>query len=236
MFLLNETPYIPMAKARGFSALLGNKLSQAINYDLESYAGTEVTAHILKLRESLPESYGPNRSVRGIALFQENQLIGAYIDHERGWLACALDGTRLNEDYSGLFNQENEYELMYKEMEPEKMIELYYDALDRGDTEVLFSLMSKKSLDNYLHMNVGIDELMNEPFSNSSNVNSAQLLTVERWDIDEPGRVEFMITVDMDYKKMLTGNEDDGVHTWFIIFEESVEELGYRIVGIGTGP
>jgi hypothetical protein len=213
-----------------------NELSKKVGLDFSDYAGETVQVEMYRIRESLAESYGPNRNARGIVIRKDGVIVGAYLDRERSGFACALNGEVLEQELTNLFNHENDYELRYSTMEPEDLVRAYYEALDSSDEAGMWSLMTKQSISNQLFWNIDLDQLMNKTLISSDNVISAKLLTIKEWANSTEENPEFMVILEMDYVKQVTGNEYDGEHTRFIAFTEEVEGLGYRIKGVGTGP
>ena len=96
--------------------------------------------------------------------------------------------------------------------------------------------MAKKGLIDVLHYNIDQMDLYRNSFTFSDNIVSAEIVSIEKWEITGGEYLEYAVELDMDYVKQITGNENDGMHIYFVVLDEEIKGLGYRIISIGTGP
>ncbi len=213
-----------------------NELSKKIGLDFTSYAGKEVEIEMYRLRESIPDTGNPNRDARGIIIRYEGKIIGAYVDRTRAGFGCSLNKEFIDLDFSNWINTENKNEIFLSEKTPEEIIKLYYRALSDHDEKSILGLLAKRKLIDVLHYNIDQIDLYKDSFTFSDNIVSAKIVSIEKWE-NAPGEyLEYAVELDMDYVKQITGNENDGMHIYFVVLDEEIKGLGYRIISIGTGP
>lgn len=213
-----------------------NELSKKIGLDFTSYAGKEVEIEMYRLRESIPDTGNPNRDARGIIIRYENKIVGAYVDRTRAGYGCSLDKEFIELDFSEWINTENEEEISLGDKTPEEIIELYYKALSDHDEKNILGLLAKRRLIDLMHYNIDRTDLYKDAFTFSDNIVSAEIISIEKWENVSGEYLEYAVEVDMDYVRQITGNENDGMHTFFVVLDEEIKGLGYRIISIGTGP
>jgi hypothetical protein len=228
-----------------------NELSKQIGLDFSGFLGQKADAEIYRLRESLPQFLHPMMDARGIVLRSGGRIIGAYIDAGRHQgFGCSLDGKSL-QDVTGTdwdawvsryVDYENELEIKLSKMEPKEIIRLYYDAMNRHDEKTQMACVTRGNLCGYLSANMNNNVLYN-PDSRSafldgySNVKSVKLIKIDNkleGMENPPGTVEYGVTVDYQFKKLITSSS--GVQPRFILLRKETEKGGWRIAGVGTGP
>lgn len=221
-----------------------SELSKEIGLDYTKYLGEIVEVEIYRLRESLPEFLEPRRNARGIVLRYEGSIIGAYIDSGRhNSFACSLNRKSI-EDITGkewnywikdYIDYNNEIDIYLSKKEPEEIIREYFKALDNNDIRMVHACMTREALCNSLFSNMDNNKLYNEGFK-ESNVISAKLIEIKEYNVpsNKDNIKTYMIRVEYDFRKNITS--EDGVQTRFVGLTKEVEELGWRIIGIGTGP
>lgn len=221
------------------------ELSKSIGLDFSEYLGKKVQVEIYRLRESLPSFLEPREDARGIVVKHNNEIIGAFIDAGRhSSFACSLDRKSLKDITNMDWDQwiesyidfDDELEIRLSKMTPEEVIREYFDALDKNDIEKVWACMTRKNLSSILSSNLDNRYLINNYQEIDYNINSAKLLEIKKFTgfENEPGILEYQVTVDFDFKKLITA--DDGVQPRFVIVKKESEKSGWRIAGIGTGP
>lgn len=96
--------------------------------------------------------------------------------------------------------------------------------------------MTREYLSQELSTNLDDNCLFNSKDRIDCNINKAKLLEIKEYDmaLNEPGTVEYEVTVDFDYKvPYLTEN---GISPRYIVLKKETEKGGWRINSIGTGP
>ncbi|MPN43400.1 hypothetical protein SDC9_190959 [bioreactor metagenome] len=129
------------------------------------------------------------------------------------------------------------------ELQPEQVIEEYFEALDQKDAKTAGYCISKKTLLGNLTANMLNDALFNEriglPFtdvdigakSSFDNLKSAKLLKVELIDEPEENAKIFRVTVNLQYNKGMTiGN---GEQSWDCGMVYESPQTGWKIEGFG---
>lgn len=221
-----------------------NDLSKGIGLDFSDHLGEDVTLDIYRLREVLPEFLHPNKDARGIVLRYKDKIIGAYIDAGRHYgFACSLDRKSIeeitkvkwNEWIKEHVNYDDDLEKRLSKMTPEEIIKTYFEALNNKDEKVIYGCMTRRALTRYLFSNLGDNKVFNRCFGDN-NIKAVRLVEMKKIKnfSKEDNCITYMVIVDYDVKKFIT--HGDGKHPRFVRLEKEVEDLGWRIVGVATGP
>lgn len=234
-----------------------NELSKGIGLDMSKYPkGYHVDIDIYRVHESMPEEFYPIQNCRGIVVKNNGKIIGAFISagRHRTFNACSLKGNSfekvtgktVDEWLSDKLKADNDDKRLSK-LDPEKVIEEYFKALDNMDYHAAQACISKKTLLDYLTANMPNNKLYNEEVSlplidspmpgNNDNLISAKLIKLEPL-ADEPFIEKtdknvkyFMVTVDLQYRELVTiGN---GEQSWNcrMVFESP--QTGWKIESFG---
>lgn len=234
-----------------------NELSKDIGLDMSIYPkGYYVDIDIYRVHESMPEEFYPIQNCRGIVLKHNGEIIGAFISagRHRTFNACSLKGNSF-EKVTGKTVDEwlsdklkaDEYDKRLSKLEPEKVIEEYFKALDNKDFHAAQACVSKKTLLDYLTANMPNNKLFNEAVSlpltdspmpgGNDNLKSAKLIKVEPL-VDEQlhgagdeNTKTFMVTVDLQYREIVTIGNGEQPWNCRMVFESP--QTGWKIESFG---
>ncbi|NLW06920.1 MAG: DUF4830 domain-containing protein, partial [Clostridia bacterium] len=133
-----------------------NELSKDVGLDLSPYLGQEVTVNLYKLEEPLPAFMAPRqRASRAVVVKDKDQIIAAWLDAGRHHgFACSLKGRRLEEitekTWGEWVNQyidhRNEQDILISRMQPEEVIETYFEAIDHKDPRTAHACETRERL------------------------------------------------------------------------------------------
>ncbi|GAE88001.1 M56 family metallopeptidase [Acetivibrio straminisolvens] len=230
-----------------------NELSKDIGLDMSEYSNTsDIEVEIYRIYESMPKEFYPIQNCRGIVVKSRGKIIGAFISAGRHstFNACSLKGNSFEKVAGKTFNEwlsnmilPDDIETRLSKLTPEQVIEEYFTALNKKDTELAKHCISKDTLLDNLTVNMANSELFNEGIilpltgggivgrSTFDNLKSAKLLDVEL--IEEPDKNSkiFRVMMDLQYKK------DEIIHSgkqhWDcnMIFE--TPQTGWKIKSFG---
>ncbi|MEA4846942.1 MAG: DUF4829 domain-containing protein [Clostridiaceae bacterium] len=229
-----------------------NELSKDIGLDMSGYATADIDVEIYRIHEPMPQEFHPIENCRGIVVKNGGKIIGAFISAGRHstFNACSLKGNNFEKVtgqtlYEWLADgiERDSVEKRLSELQPEQVIEEYFEALDQKDAKTAGYCISKKTLLGNLTANMLNDALFNEriglPFtdvdigakSSFDNLKSAKLLKVELIDEPEENAKIFRVTVNLQYNKGMTiGN---GEQSWDCGMVYESPQTGWKIEGFG---
>ncbi|MDO5397417.1 MAG: stalk domain-containing protein [bacterium] len=230
-----------------------NELSKDVGLDMSSYAGSEITADIYYIHESMPPEFYPTEKARGIVIKCNGEIIGAYISsgRHRADAACSLKG-RSFEEITGTDYGTYCEKLLLEEADavkdnPEEVIRKYFDALAEKNEEKAVSCLSKQEQFVFMTTNMPDTKLYNTsvwmPLTNKTfaddnerridNIKSVGNIKITaREDEDKnDNAAEFEVEFDIEYKNdesMSSGSQ------WMIckVVYES-DKTGWKIVSFG---
>lgn len=233
--------------------IYNNELSKDIGLDMSGYAGSEITADIYYIHESMPLEFYPTEKARGIVIKCRGEIIGAYISSGRHTAdsACSLKG-RSFEEITGT-NYGTYCEKLLTEEEnavkdnPEEIIRRYFDALAEKNEEKAASCLSKQEQFVYMTVNMPDTELYNKsiqmPLTNKTfisenerridNIKSVGNLKITAFEDEEKtdNTLEFVTEFNIEYEEeeSLSGGSQ-----WMIcrVVYES-DKTGWKIVSFG---
>ena len=167
-----------------------NELSKDAGLDMSRYAGAEVSVRLYRILEYMPREYYPIESCRGVVVWKDDEIIGAYVSAGRhdAFGACSLNGKSF-EAASGqtvagwlaaIVNTGDD-EARIAAMPPEQIIEEYFSALDAGDLKSAARCVSRQTLIKSLTTNMPdselyLDALIDLPLSSIGNIESAKII------------------------------------------------------------
>jgi len=229
-----------------------NELSKDIGLDMSGYAGSEVSVRIYRLLERMPEEFYPIEACRGIVVWKDEKIIGAYISAGRhnAFSACSLTGYGF-EAVTGQTIDEwleekikaDEAEKELSQLQPEQIIETYFKALDNGDYYAASCCMSRKTQMRYQTANMPDNQLFNDgvylPLAGGGygdkgsgslpdNLRSAELVSVEPIDASK-----FKVTVKLQYRDDFLTSNVSGEQFWECHMVYESPQTGWKIVEFG---
>lgn len=229
-----------------------NELSKDIGLDMSGYATADVDVEIYRIHESMPQEFYPIQNSRGIVVKSGGKIIGAFISAGRhsAFNACSLKGNSFEKVTGQTLNEwladmirEDSIENRLSKLEPERIIEEYFMALNNKDTETAGYCISKKTLLGNLTVNMPNDALFNDRIglsltdadigakSSFGNLKSAKLLEVELIDEAEKNVKRFRVTASLQYKEDITISS--GEQYWDCIMVYESPQTGWKIEGFG---
>jgi hypothetical protein len=229
-----------------------NELSKDIGLDMSGYATADIDVEIYRIHEPMPQEFHPIENCRGIVVKNGGKIIGAFISAGRHstFNACSLKGNNFEKVtgqtlYEWLADgiERDSVEKRLSELQPEQVIEEYFEALDQKDAKTAGYCISKKTLLGNLTANMLNDALFNEriglPFtdvdigakSSFDNLKSAKLLKVELIDEPEENAKIFRVTVNLQYNKGMTIS--NGEQSWDCGMVYESPQTGWKIEGFG---
>ncbi len=250
---LNEIRTLSAFNPNAYYFAYNNELSKDIGLDMSDYSNsTNIDVEIYRIRERMPQEFYPARDARAIVVKNGNEIIGAFISSGRhsAFTACSLKGNSF-EDVTGLtLNQwitnmvtadQTENEL--SQLEPEKIIEQYFRALNQKDERTALYCMWKGSLLEKLTANMPNEGLFMEssnlPLSGSNwgaksvfdNLKSVKLIEVKPLEVTKSSSLTYRVTMDIQY------NQDDAVisgeQNWDCTMVYESPQTGWKLVGFG---
>jgi hypothetical protein len=250
---LNEIRTLSAFNPNAYYFAYNNELSKEIGLDMSDYSNsTNLDVEIYRIRERMPLEFYPARDARAIVVKNGNEIIGAFISSGRhsAFTACSLKGNRF-EDVTGLaINQwitnmvtADQTESELSQLEPEKVIEEYFKALNQKDERMALYCMWKGSLLEKLTANMPNEGLFMEssylPLSGSNwgaksvfdNLKSVKLIEVKLLDGTKSSSLTYRVSMDIQYKQddTITSGEQNWDCT--MVFESP--QTGWKIVGFG---
>lgn len=231
-----------------------NELNGDIGLDLTPHLGREATLSIYRLAEPLPDFLRPRTEARAVVLSRDGEVIGAWIDAGRhSSFACSLkrrgfeDITGLTWDdwVAGFIDRDDPLEQELARLGPEEIIRTYWQAVNDGDHRRAYATLSRRTLAQWLSTNMDNNFHANRDFADAyageglDNYLAAEVLGIREYTPAEPpgeslaGARSYEVKVDIEVKK--TVSEGSGVATRFTTVKPEAG-LGWRIVGMGTGP
>jgi len=231
-----------------------NELSKAIGLDITPYLGKEVQASLYLLNESLPESFLPLTTARAVVLTLEDEIIGAWIDQGRhSGFACSLNRQQLTDVVeqkwgewlidSGIVDRSNDLEIGLAEMTPEEIISDYYTAASDHDYQRVNAVRSRRWLSSDLFVNMFNNQALFNHQEEASitiwvdNIESAEILSItpveKGFGMCLP---VYEVRVDLQYVDPNWGTVPEGEVMTFVVLNEEIKGLGWRIEEINTAP
>jgi len=227
-----------------------NEFNKAIGLDLAPYLGQTVQASLYLLDEPLPEEFRQSVKAKAVVIEFENKIIGAWIDQGRhAGFACSLDRRNfdeiVNQDWNewlvseGVVDLSNELDLELSTKTPEEIIELYYRAMNDGDYQLLYAVISRRNLARRLFINKDDLALFNHQEDEVitrwvDNLESVRLLSI----LDIHGRCLPLYQARVHFKyvdpELPTIPEEERL--CFVVLNEEIEGLGWRIEEVNTAP
>ncbi|MGF7144045.1 hypothetical protein HNQ56_002475 [Anaerotaenia torta] len=229
-----------------------NELSKDIGLDMGAYSNTtNLEVEIYKIRESMPQEFYPIQNCRGIAVKSEGRIIGAFISAGRHstFNACSLKGNSfekitgqtINDWLAGKVKADIEEDRL-SQLKPEEIIEEYFKALDKQDSETAKYCMSKKTLIDNLSVNMPDEELFNKeqgiPLtdahigeSNFDNLKSVKLSKVEPIGEDDENTRRFRVYADLQYREDRTISSGEQFWDCSMVYESP--QTGWKIEDFG---
>lgn len=148
-----------------------NLLSKDAGLDMSSYKGTEVTAHIVPLKDEYWE--GPNKDLRAIVIESGGKIIGGWLDKGTCGSPCAslkknyfkeLAGKSWGQwlEDEGLVDYSEGLEAQLKKLSPEEVIEKSYSSINKKDDSTAHAIYSKYNQFQFLFMNMDNRKLYND--------------------------------------------------------------------------
>jgi hypothetical protein len=228
-----------------------NILNHATGLDLAPYLGQTVQASIYILNEPLPEVFFRYEEARAVIITDENKIIGAWIEKAAGF-ACSLDRQVIGDlesqawrewlVTSGVVDLTNALDVELAAKTPEEIITLYYTALNAHDQMMVNALRSRRSLAYDLFSNKDAQSLYNLPDQASymfwiDNTESATVLSIRELD-PAPGNClpVYEARVDFQFYDTHRPTIPEGENLRFIVLNQEIERLGWRIEEINTAP
>lgn len=229
-----------------------NELSKDIGLDMSGYAGSEVSVRIYRLLERMPDEFYPIELCRGIVVWKDDKIIGAYISAGRhdAFSACSLNGYGF-EAVTGqkvdewlekkVIADATEKEL--SQLQPEQIIERYFNALDNGDYYMAGRCMSRRTQMKHLTSNMPDNQLFNEsvflPLAGAevgdegSGVLSYNLSSTELVSIEPINESKFKVIVNLQYRDDFLANNGSGEQFWECCMVYESPQTGWKIVEFG---
>ena len=240
--------------ANAYYFAYNNELSKDIGLDMSGYSNsTDIVVDIYRINESMPAGFYPIQNARAIVVKSGDKIIGAFISAGRhsAFNACSLKGNSFEKVTGKNLNEwltdmviADEFEEGISTLEPEQVIEEYFLALDRKDSNAAQYYISRASLLGNLTSNMLNEELYNERVSlpltgidigarSLSNLESAKLLKVEPAYGPSSNILIFNVTVDIRYlnEDVLSINSGEQFWSCFMIYESP--QTGWKIVEFG---
>lgn len=233
-----------------------NELSKDIGLDMSGYSNTDdIEVSIYRVYESMPKEFYPIKSNRGIVVKHDSKTIGAYLSAGRhsAYLACSLKGKNfeaatgqtLDKWLEGKVKADSA-EARLSKLEPEQVIEEYFNALSKRDEKSAVYCLSKMRMIGSLTVNMQNTELYNVraglPLAGDDSANksafgsliSAKLIKVEPLKgSDSEGM--FRVTVNLLYSDGAITSNGSGQQSWDCSMIYESPETGWKIVGFGHG-
>jgi len=227
-----------------------NELCRDIGLDISPYLGKHVTVNLYKLEEPLPAFLAPRQQAsRAVVVKDGSRIVGAWLDAGRPYgFACSLKGRTLEEITGKPFgewveqyvNHQNPQEKLLSRMEPERVIQAYFEAIDRKDPKTAHACETRRRLTQYLFEGMDNNRLYNYSYSvNDSeeirNILRARVIKIEphrqeNWDKDTR---TYRVEVDLNVKRVI--NYESGRHIWYMTLRRESPNLGWRIDQIERG-
>ena len=250
---LNEIRTLSVFNPNAYYFAYNNELSKDIGLDMSDYSNsTNIDVEIYRIRERMPLEFYPARDARAIVVKNGNEIIGAFISSGRhsAFTACSLKGNRFEEVTGLAINQwitnmvtADQTESELSQLEPEKVIEEYFKALNQKDERMALYCMWKGSLLEKLTANMPNEGLFMEssylPLSGSNwgaksvfdNLKSVKLIEVKLLDGTKSSSLTYRVSMDIQYKQddTITSGEQNWDCT--MVFESP--QTGWKIVGFG---
>ncbi len=250
---LNEIRTLSAFNPNAYYFAYNNELSKDIGLDMSDYSNsTNIDVEIYRIRERMPLEFYPARDARAIVVKNGNEIIGAFISSGRhsAFTACSLKGNRFEEVTGLAINQwitnmvtADQTESELSQLEPEKVIEEYFKALNQKDEKTALYCMWKGSLLEKLTANMPNEGLFMEssylPLSGSNwgaksvfdNLKSVKLIEVKLLDGTKSSSLTYRVSMDIQYKQddTITSGEQNWDCT--MVFESP--QTGWKIVGFG---
>ncbi|MDF2845104.1 MAG: peptidase BlaR1 [Herbinix sp.] len=250
---LNEIRTLSAFNPNAYYFAYNNELSKEIGLDMSDYSNsTNLDVEIYRIRERMPLEFYPARDARAIVVKNGNEIIGAFISSGRhsAFTACSLKGNRFEEVTGLAINQwitnmvtADQTESELSQLEPEKVIEEYFKALNQKDERTALYCMWKGSLLEKLTANMPNEGLFMEssylPLSGSNwgaksvfdNLKSVKLIEVKLLDGTKSSSLTYRVSMDIQYKQddTITSGEQNWDCT--MVFESP--QTGWKIVGFG---
>lgn len=227
-----------------------NEFNKDIGLDLAPYLGQTVQASLYLLNEPLPEEFRQSGKANAVVIEFENEVIGAWIDQGRhAGFACSLNRKNftelVNQDWSdwlvsaGVVDLSNEIERELSTKTPEEIIELYYTAMNDGDYQILYSLLSRRNLASRLFINKDDLALFNHQEDEVitrwvDNIENVRLLGIQ--DIPNRCLPLFQARAQFEFLNPLLSTIPEGENLRFVVLSEEIEGLGWRIEEVNTAP
>lgn len=225
-----------------------NELSKAIGLDLTPYLGTQVHAIIYELEE-LPFERSDTHA-RGIVILSGGEIIGAWIDASRHLdISFSLDNRTFQELVglswgkwlveSSIVDKENDLDKKLAEMTQTQIIQGYYDAINDHNYNLAYAYLSRKNIVDYLFLNMlcctprAKGNLFQSSYESGSTLFGIE--NIKHIHINEVkehlvfGTVQYYIAIP-------PLSNDPEPYFRIISLEQEVDDLGYRIASIDTGP
>lgn len=228
-----------------------NSLNQEIGLDFAPYLGQTVQASIYILNEPLPEVFLPYEEAHAVIITVEDQIIGAWIEKAVGF-ACSLDRQLIADlecqawsewlATSGVVDLANTLDVELAAKTPEEIITLYYTALNAHDHQMVNALRSRRSLTYDLFSNKDAQSLFNLQEQTSytfsvDNIESATLLSIRKSDVALGNCLPvYGANIDFQFYDPHIWTIPEGKNLRFMVLNQEIEELGWRIEEINTAP
>ncbi|MFT4147032.1 MAG: M56 family metallopeptidase [Mobilitalea sp.] len=250
---LNEIRTLSAFNPNAYYFAYNNELSKDIGLDMSNYSNsTNIDVEIYRIRERMPQEFYPVRDARGIVVKNGTDIIGAFISSGRhsAFTACSLKGNSFEEVTGLTLNQwitnmvtADQVENRIAKLTPEKVIEEYFNALDRKDEKTALYCIWRGSLLEKLTANMPNEGLFMEssylPLSGSiwgaksafDNLKSAKLINVELLADTKSSSLTYRVTMDIQYNQEDTISS--GEQNWDCTMVIESPQTGWKIVGFG---
>jgi len=229
-----------------------NELSKDIGLDMSEYSNSSIDVEIYRIRESMPQEFYPIQNCRGIVVRKNSRIIGAFISAGRHstFNACSLKGNSFEKVTGQTLNEwladmvkADDLDASLSKLEPDKVIEKYFTALNKKDAKTAEYCISKKTLLGNLTANMQNSELFNDnvilpltgadigEVSSLKNLKSAKLLKTEL--VDEPDEYTkiYRVTVDLQYRNDFINSS--GQQQWDCLMVYESPQTGWKIEAFG---
>jgi len=229
-----------------------NEFNKDIGLDLAPYLGQTVQASVYLLNEPLPEEFYPYVTAYAVVIEFENKIIGAWIDQGRHYgFACSLDRRNFDEIVkqkwsewlisAGVVDLSNELDRELSEKTPEEIIKIYYRAMNEGDYQLFYAVRSRRNITADLFRNkdeLALFNYQHEPITRKwlDILNSAHLVKIEKLGSSTDCLPVYAALVSFQFADSALPTITEVEKFRFVVLNEEIEELGWRIEEINTSP
>ncbi len=240
---------------------LANVFSKEAGLDLTRLKGKDVEVQVYALTDGLPgqgESSDYIYKSNLTLLVQEGITVGAWLNFNKSSIGPAVNSKYLEDitgfDFPGWIEQEDYFRMNEKNedlkyMDPAEVLEVFFAAINTGDTERAISCIGPDRQRDALMMNKKDTELYNPGFGDMNSlvfgIEEAELLSYKYLDYETLEEIEGYEEVGDRKTVELAANvyivfvfdafnDPDYTTVRFVIFRKYGN--GWKIEGFGTGP